>query len=95
MLERLVKTPERGKIKRVIQEICETFGFPQDGSPIAGVFNGKWSGAGPVIESRDPSTNTLIARIKTATEADFSSSLSEIREAQQQWRMVIEYFFKL
>jgi hypothetical protein len=88
MLQRLVKAPERGTIKRVIREICENFGFPQDGSPISGVFNGAWCGSGPVIESIDPSTRTLIARIKTASESDFASSLPEIRQAQLQWRMV-------
>ncbi len=84
---RLVKTPERSTIKRVINEVCETFNFFQNG-PIPGVFTGKWGGNGPVIESLDPTTNTLIARIKTATEADFTASLPQIRQAQHQWRMV-------
>lgn len=32
---------------------------------IPGVFNGKWGGSGPVIESVDPATNKVISRIQS------------------------------
>lgn len=47
-----------------IQEILNKLDL-QSTSTIPGVFNGKWGGNGPVIESVDPSTNKVISRIQT------------------------------
>lgn len=52
-----------------IKEIFTSLNLPLDSStPIPGVFNGKWGGNGPIIESIDPSTNKLISKIQSVIE---------------------------
>ena len=39
--------------------------------PIPGVFNGKWGGSGPIIESVDPATNKVISKIQSVPMESF------------------------
>lgn len=49
-----------------IKEVFTSLDLPADSAaPIPGVFNGKWGGNGPIIESIDPSTNKLISKIQS------------------------------
>ena len=53
-----------------IKEIFTKLDLPtldSSSAPIPGVFNGKWGGNGPVIESVDPATNKIISRIQSVT----------------------------
>lgn len=86
--EPMGKLVDKSAITRVVSEIFSTFGFARDGRPIAGVFNGKWGGSGPVIESREPTTNSLIAQIQTTSPSDFSETIQAMKQSQRDWRMV-------
>ena len=51
-----------------IKEIFNKLDLPTSSTssaPIPGVFNGKWGGSGPVIESVDPATNKVISKIQS------------------------------
>lgn len=82
------KLVDKTSFKRVVSEIFSAFGFPTDGRPIAGVFNGTWKGSGPVIESREPITNSVIAHIQSANPADFDETIQVMKQSQRDWRMV-------
>lgn len=50
-----------------------------------GVFNGKWCGSGPQITSYNPSTNEPIARVSTATVADYEETIAAMDKAKAMW----------
>ena len=51
-----------------IKEIFKGLDLPI-GAVIPGVFNGKWGGNGPLIESVDPSTNKITAKIQSVKDS--------------------------
>jgi aldehyde dehydrogenase (NAD+) len=56
----------------------------------AGVWSGTWSSAhsGPLIESTNPATGEILARVRGATAADYERVLASAVEAARQWRTV-------
>ncbi|HKQ14875.1 MAG TPA: aldehyde dehydrogenase family protein, partial [Steroidobacteraceae bacterium] len=52
--------------------------------------DGGWSKdtTGPLIESINPTTGELIARVRSATAADYEHVIVSARKAFEQWRMV-------
>eukprot|EP00052_Salpingoeca_macrocollata_P022294 m.193392 g.193392 ORF g.193392 m.193392 type:complete len:551 (-) comp21764_c0_seq1:1528-3180(-) len=50
-----------------------------------GVFNGEWTGNGPVVTSYNPATGEAIARVREASAKDFEATLSACEEACQVW----------
>jgi aldehyde dehydrogenase family 7 protein A1 len=61
----IVKPVDLHSTTKTINEILSGLGLPADKTIIPGVFNGKWGGNGPVIESVDPSTNKTISKIQS------------------------------
>lgn len=57
-------------------------------SPNPGVYHGKWTGAGPVIESTNPSTGEVIASVQEASAEDLQAAVLRSRNAYLQWRNV-------
>ena len=53
-----------------IKEIFNELDLPIN-SIVPGVFNGKWGGNGPIIESIDPATNKIISKIQSVHTFDF------------------------
>src|SRR5881394_3824845 len=52
-----------------------------------GVFCGEWIGSGPVIEKFSPIDGKLLARVKTATEAEYEKTITRAQEAFEKWRV--------
>ncbi len=52
----------------------------------AGAFDGEWHGGGAVLESFSPIDGKLLARVKTATEADYDRAVTRAHEAFLKWR---------
>lgn len=50
-----------------------------------GVFNGKWEGSGEVVESVNPSTNEVIARVRQGTVEDFNNAALAAHKAYDVW----------
>jgi aldehyde dehydrogenase (NAD+) len=52
--------------------------------------DGGWSKdtTGPIIESVDPTTGELLAKVRSATAADYERVIVSARKAFEQWRMV-------
>jgi hypothetical protein len=46
--------------------VLSALGIPID-KPISGVYDGRWGGTGPEVESRCPATGEVIGRIKTVS----------------------------
>lgn len=46
------------------QRVLSALNLPTDDQPIAGVFDGQWSGTGDVLESRCPATGEIIGRVR-------------------------------
>ncbi len=63
---------------------------------LAEVNPGAWSGArgwsddgsGPVIDSFNPTTNEVIAQVRSATAADYEQVMQSAVEAARQWRLI-------
>jgi aldehyde dehydrogenase (NAD+) len=55
----------------------------------SGAYDGKWLACGgAVLESRDPSTGEVIARVRQATRADYDRCVDAAHEAFLRWRVV-------
>ncbi|MEY2572414.1 MAG: aldehyde dehydrogenase, partial [Verrucomicrobiota bacterium] len=52
-----------------------------------GVFNGEWSGSGPVIEKFSPIDGKLLGRAQTATDAEYEQTIMRAQEAFEKWRV--------
>lgn len=50
-----------------------------------GVYNGKWTGNGPTIQSVDPATGQVIAEIKTGTVEEMDECIQVGMEAYKTW----------
>ncbi|KAJ1967465.1 Alpha-aminoadipic semialdehyde dehydrogenase [Dispira parvispora] len=47
-----------------------------------GVYDGHWFGSGPVVESVDPSTNEVIATVRTGTTQDYNQAVESVQKAK-------------
>ena len=52
-----------------------------------GVFNGEWSGSGPVIEKFSPIDGKPLGRVRTATDAEYQQTISRAEKAFGKWRV--------
>ncbi len=52
----------------------------------AGAFDGEWHGGGAVLEKFSPIDGKLLARVKTATEADYDRAVTRAHAAFLKWR---------
>src|SRR5213595_2849957 len=52
-----------------------------------GVFSGEWLGSGPVIEKFSPIDGKLLARVRTATDAEYDKTIARAQEAFEKWRV--------
>ncbi|HSV63934.1 MAG TPA: aldehyde dehydrogenase family protein [Chthoniobacterales bacterium] len=64
--------------------LFKTLGIAADNP---GVFNGDWSGSGPVIEKFSPIDGKLLARVRTATDAEYDQTIARAQEAFEKWRV--------
>src|SRR4051812_41199559 len=53
-----------------------------------GAFSGEWSGSGPVIEKFSPIDGKLLGRVRTATEAEYETTVGRAQEAFEKWRVM-------
>ncbi len=68
----------------MIERILDRLGIRETNS---GVFAGEWlSVEGPLIESRNPATGEVIARVQTGTSEDYEAVVSCAEESFQTWR---------
>ena len=51
-----------------------------------GAFCGEWRGSGPVIEKSSPIDGRLLARVRSASEADYEATVTRAQEAFEKWR---------
>src|SRR2546430_8365460 len=52
-----------------------------------GVFGGDWLGSGPVIEKFSPIDGKLLARVRSATDAEYEETITRALEAFEKWRV--------
>jgi len=58
-------------------------------SPVTpGVFDGAWSGSGPLLPSYSPNDGRLLAEVRTATPAEYDRAVARAHAAFQTWRTV-------
>ncbi|RKP05979.1 Seabream Antiquitin and elucidation of Its substrate specificity [Thamnocephalis sphaerospora] len=53
-----------------------------------GVYNGRWGGSGPVVESLNPATGEVLGRVTTGTTKELDETLSEMESAKEIWREI-------
>src|SRR5437016_2611720 len=53
-----------------------------------GVFNGEWLGSGKLLESISPINGKLLAKVRTATPAEYDQTISRAQKAFQTWQKV-------
>lgn len=51
-------------LSSLAQGVFERLRLPTTPEPLAGAFSGTWHSSGPILESRDPATNELLAQVK-------------------------------
>ncbi|KAG0275405.1 Alpha-aminoadipic semialdehyde dehydrogenase [Linnemannia gamsii] len=51
-----------------------------------GVFNGKWGGSGPVVDSINPADGSVIARVQTGTVQELDETLKKMEAIKVMWR---------
>ncbi|KAG0240553.1 Alpha-aminoadipic semialdehyde dehydrogenase [Actinomortierella wolfii] len=51
-----------------------------------GVFNGKWGGSGPIVESVNPADGSVIGRIQTGTVEELNETLAKMEKVKVMWR---------
>ena len=72
-------------VAAAIREIFPKLGLSQkDANP--GVFLGSWGGLGPILRKRTPIDGTVLARVRTASTADYERAVSAAHAAFQSWR---------
>jgi len=52
-----------------------------------GVFSGEWLGGGPVIEKVSPIDGKLLGRVRTATDAEYETTIGRAQAAFEKWRV--------
>ena len=63
---RTLPAGRRGLSSRAAQ-VLSALDLPTDGSSIPGVYDGRWGGTGPAIESKCPATGEVIGRVSTVS----------------------------
>ncbi len=54
----------------------------------AGVFCGHWLGSGPILKSVSPIDGKIIAKVKTATSAQYEQTVNRARAAFEKWKII-------
>jgi aldehyde dehydrogenase (NAD+) len=54
----------------------------------SGVFSGKWSGTGPLLEKHSPIDGSLLGSVHQATAEDYDQVARDARRAFEKWRLV-------
>ncbi|HZC36749.1 MAG TPA: aldehyde dehydrogenase family protein, partial [Chthoniobacterales bacterium] len=54
----------------------------------SGVFSGKWSGTGPLLEKYSPIDGSLLGSVRQATAEDYDLVARGARRAFEKWRLV-------
>src|SRR5271170_5942276 len=54
----------------------------------AGVFDGQWSGSGPVLKSVSPIDGKVLASVRTATAEDYERAMQRASSAFATWQSV-------
>ncbi len=67
----------------IMQSVLERLGITDEN---AGAFDGEWRGSGPVIEKKSPIDGSLLARVRTASDAEYDRVVSRAQEAFAKWR---------
>ncbi|KAI7869938.1 Aldehyde/histidinol dehydrogenase [Spinellus fusiger] len=65
------------------RDIFESLGIEKTNNK--GVFDGEWTGSGPIVPSFNPVNNQIIAEVVTGTPADLDRALDRVAEAQKIW----------
>ncbi|RKP23587.1 alpha-aminoadipic semialdehyde dehydrogenase-like protein [Syncephalis pseudoplumigaleata] len=68
-----------GIARRVLQEL----GL-KDENP--GVYNGRWTGSGQLVESVNPATGEVLGRVSAGTMSELDETLKAMEAAKHQWR---------
>jgi aldehyde dehydrogenase (NAD+) len=53
-----------------------------------GVFNGRWSGTGPLLEKRTPIDGSILGSVRLATPEEYDETVSLARHAFEKWRLI-------
>ncbi|KAF9100031.1 Alpha-aminoadipic semialdehyde dehydrogenase [Mortierella sp. GBA35] len=51
-----------------------------------GVFNGKWGGSGPFVESINPADGSVLGRVQTGTVQELDETLKKMEDIKVMWR---------
>src|SRR5205085_3955406 len=57
------------------------------GAENPGVFNGDWSGSGPIIEKFSPIDGKLLGRVRTVTDVEYEQTMVRAQAAFEKWRV--------
>jgi aldehyde dehydrogenase (NAD+) len=68
-----------------MQSILNKLGISNE-SP--GAFCGDWIGSGAIIEKFSPIDGKLLARVRTATDAEYETTITRAQEAFEKWRVI-------
>src|SRR6476660_7640300 len=71
-----------------VRAILVQFGIAQGGTVSGVAAGGRFlePANGPLLETSDPTTGTLLARVQTASEADYRAASEAARTAFLRWR---------
>lgn len=50
-----------------------------------GVYNGKWTGSGPVVKSVDPASGQVIAEVRSGTTQEYEQCVQTATDALKVW----------
>jgi len=65
--------------------LLKKLGLPENNP---GVFCGEWLGSGPILKSVSPIDGKILARIRTATPAQYEHTVERACEAFQKWQII-------
>ncbi|MGI8819436.1 MAG: L-piperidine-6-carboxylate dehydrogenase [Chthoniobacterales bacterium] len=66
-----------------MRKVLDQLGLTQENP---GAFDGEWHGSGPVLEKFSPIDGKMLARVRTATEADYDRAVTRAQAAFLRWR---------
>ena len=67
-----------------MHSVLEKLGLAEEN---AGAFDGEWRGSGAVIEKFSPVDGKLLARVRTASDAEYERTITRAQEAFLKWRV--------
>ncbi len=73
------------KDKKSIAALLKKLGL-RENNP--GVFCGEWLGSGPLLKSISPIDGKVLARVRTATAADYEKTIQSAQAAFENWRNI-------